>query len=98
MPEGTIVKLRVSPRARRSEARGLYGEGGIQPSIAAPPVDGKANAEVERFLADLLGVARGRVSLVGGASSRDKTVLAEGGEPADVREALLPKAAPGRVG
>ena len=43
-------------------------------SIAAPPVDGKANAEVERFVAERLGLAKSRVKVVGGASARQKRV------------------------
>jgi uncharacterized protein YggU (UPF0235/DUF167 family) len=61
-------------------------------------VDGRANAEVERFLAGLLGVARGRVSVVGGASSRDKTVLVEEVGAPDVRGVLLQEPAPRGVG
>ena len=68
--------------------KGLYGEGAIRLSIAAPPLDGKANAEVERFLSRLFGVAKGDVSVISGASSCDKTVLVSGAEPAEVRTRL----------
>jgi uncharacterized protein YggU (UPF0235/DUF167 family) len=51
-------------------------------------VDGKANAEVGRLLAALLGVPRSDVSVIRGASSRDKTLLVHGLEPAEVRSAL----------
>ena len=46
--------------------------------VAAPPADGKANAETERFLAKLLGIPRSDVAVIRGASSRDKAVLARG--------------------
>lgn len=73
--EGTILNLRVSPGAKRASIEGPYGEGAIKLQVAAPPVNGKANAEVERFLAELLDVPRSEVTIVRGATSRDKQVL-----------------------
>jgi uncharacterized protein YggU (UPF0235/DUF167 family) len=61
-------------------------------------VDGKANAEVERFLVGLLGLARGAVSVVGGASSQNKTVILEGVEPEEARRLLMPGGAENGVG
>lgn len=58
--------------------RGLYGEAALKLSVAAPPVDGKANVEVERFLARLLGTAASDVTVLHRASSRDKSVLVRG--------------------
>ncbi len=83
-----IRRLRVSPGARRSEIEGAYGEDALKLRIAAPPSKGKANAEAERFLADALGVGRSEVSVVRGASSRDKTILVRGASERDLREAL----------
>jgi uncharacterized protein (TIGR00251 family) len=75
---GIRLNLRVSPGAKRTSIEGAYAEGAIRLKVAAPPVDGKANAEVERFLASLLGIPRSDVAVVRGASSRDKTVLVRG--------------------
>jgi uncharacterized protein (TIGR00251 family) len=86
--EGTLLSLRVSPGAKRTAIEGPYGENAIKVKISAPPVDGKANAEVERFLAGLLGVPRSNVSVIRGASSRDKTVLVRGLERAETQKAL----------
>lgn len=74
-----IVRLHtyVQPRASRSEIAGEHGDG-IKVRITAPPVDGEANAELERFIAKLLGVARSRVEVVTGTSSRNKVVAIEG--------------------
>ena len=58
------------------------------PVIAAPPVDGKANAEVERYLAELLNLPRSAVTVVRGAGSRDKAVKIQSLHPDEVREAL----------
>lgn len=75
---GVLIRLRVSPGAKTSSLKGLYGDSAVKLSVAAPPVDGKANAEVECFLAELLGVAPSGVAIVQGVSSRDKSVFVRG--------------------
>ena len=67
------VTVKVHPRAKRSAVTGRFGEA-WKLDLAAPPVDGKANEECVRFLAELAGVARSRVRIVAGATSRVKTV------------------------
>ena len=57
--DGVLVRLRVSPNARGTGLRGPYGEAALRPKVAASPVDGKANAEVERFVARMTGAAAG---------------------------------------
>ncbi len=88
--DGVLVRLRVSPGARKNALKGLYGGDAVKLAVAAPPVDGKANDEVERFLASLLGVRASDVTVVHGASSRDKSVLVRGGGPVEVLERLKP--------
>ena len=80
--------MRVSPGARRTEIEGPYGENAIKMRASSLPVNGRANAEVERVLANLLEVPLSAVSVVRGASSRDKTALVHGLEPAETRKAL----------
>jgi uncharacterized protein (TIGR00251 family) len=86
--EGTLLNIHVSPGAKSTSVEGLYGEGAIKLKVAAPPVGGKANAEVERFLSKLLGVPRSDINIIRGASSRDKTVLVRGTTRAETHEAL----------
>ncbi len=90
---GVYVKLRVSPGARRTEVKGLYGEEALKISIAAPPTEGKGNAEIERYLSSLFGVPRSEIAVVKGVSSRDK--LVRGAEAGTVREGLGSVAAHG---
>jgi uncharacterized protein len=86
--EGTLLNLHVSPGAKRTTVEGLYGESAIKLNVAAPPVDGRANAEVERFLSKLLGVPRSDVTIIRGASGRDKTVLVRCAAQAETHNAL----------
>jgi len=86
--DGIYVKLRVSPGAKSTEVKGLYGEEALKLCVAAPTTEGKPNAETERYLSSLFGVPRSGVAVVKGASSRDKLVFVRGAEA--VREGLVP--------
>jgi hypothetical protein len=79
--------VKVHPRAKRSAIAGRLGEA-WKLDLAAPPVDGKANEECVRFLAELAGVPRSRVRVVSGASGRMKVVEIEGVEPAELERLL----------
>jgi uncharacterized protein (TIGR00251 family) len=71
------LTVKVHPRARRSALAGRIGDA-WKLSLAAPPVDGKANEECVRYLAELAGVPRSRVRIVMGLTSRLKVVEIEG--------------------
>lgn len=67
---GAEFALRVTPRAR---ATGLTRvDGAIRANVTAPPEDGRANAAVAELLAHALGVAKSRLTLLRGGTSRDK--------------------------
>jgi uncharacterized protein len=69
--------VKVHPRARRSAVTGRLGDA-WKLDLTAPPVEGKANQECVRFLAELVGVPRARVRVVTGLTSRTKVVEIEG--------------------
>lgn len=76
--EGEVVlTLHVQPNARKTEFVGLHGDA-LKLRLAAPPVDGKANAALCAFLADFCDVGKSAVSLVSGDSARAKRVRIEG--------------------
>jgi uncharacterized protein (TIGR00251 family) len=68
-----ILLLRVQPRAARDEIAGPHGDR-LRVRITAPPVDGKANTHLLRFLADRLGLPVADVRLERGETGRDKQV------------------------
>jgi uncharacterized protein (TIGR00251 family) len=80
------LTVKVHPRARRSAITGRFGDA-YKLDLAAPPVDGKANEECVRFFAELASVARSRVRIVLGATSRLKVVEIEG-MPQETLDAL----------
>jgi uncharacterized protein len=75
--ESALLSIRVQPRAKRDEVVGERA-GAIVIRLAAPPVDGKANAALTAFIAKAAGVPRSRVEIVRGASARDKVVRVTG--------------------
>jgi len=68
-----ILAVHLQPGARRDEIAGLHGDR-LKIRITAPPVDGKANAHLRRYLADRFGVAATAVELLAGATGRDKRI------------------------
>lgn len=67
------IVVHVSPRSSRNEVRGWQG-GQLQVHVTAVPEDGKANAAVTRLLAEALGIAKSRVSVVRGHTARTKHI------------------------
>jgi hypothetical protein len=67
----------VQPRASRTEVAGRHGDA-LKIRVAAPPVDGEANAELIRLLARVLQVPKTAVSITGGSGARSKSVVIEG--------------------
>lgn len=76
MSEFCELSVRIGPRASSNR---IVREGAtIKLWVTAPPTDGQANEAAIRMLADRLGVARSRVMLVRGRSSRVKTFRVDG--------------------
>lgn len=75
------LKIRAVPNAPKSHCAGAYGDG-VKIKIAAPAMDGKANAELIKYLAKTLGISKSGVRILSGESSRDKIVEVSGTEGA----------------
>ena len=75
--DGLSVTLRVTPGGRRSEIIECTPER-LRVRLNAPAVDGKANAELVRFLAEAFAVRRSAVAIVRGLHARDKPVTISG--------------------
>jgi hypothetical protein len=68
-----LLPVVVQPRASRNAVAGLHGNA-LKVLLTAPPVEGAANAACLRFLADLLGVSRARLSIIKGTKARQKLI------------------------
>lgn len=87
--DGSVrVRVYVQPRASRTEIVGQHGDT-LKVRLAAPPVDGAANAELVRHLAKRIGVPVSRVRVLSGATGRTKTVEIDDVDLSAVRQALL---------
>jgi uncharacterized protein (TIGR00251 family) len=71
------IRVRVKPRASKSRILGPR-EGALEIALAAPPVDGEANAELVRTLASALGCGKTAIDIVSGAGSRSKLLAITG--------------------
>ena len=87
VPGGVELSVLVQPRASRTRVLGEH-DGQLKIQLAAPPVDGEANAALVEFLGKLLGVPRRQVSLIAGDASRRKRVVIQGVEIAQVQAVM----------
>ena len=72
--EGAIVLIHVQPNAASTAYAGEFGEA-LKIRIAGQPVDGAANRELTRFLADRFSIPRLNVRIIKGMTARRKRVL-----------------------
>lgn len=81
-----LLSIQVIPNAPRSEVVGWY-EGALKIRLAAPPVDGRANEELCRFLGKTFGIAPSMVEVEHGMANKKKRVRLPMAET-DVREVV----------
>lgn len=81
------IEVYVQPRAGKTELAGVH-DGRPKIRLAAPPVDGEANAALVEFVARRLNIPKSRVRVVGGLTSRRKVLEVEGVGADAVHEAL----------
>ena len=74
---GVMFEVRVHPRAKKNAITGTHGDA-LKLSLAAPPVEGRANEAVIAFLAALLRLPRSSITIAAGHSSRNKVVRITG--------------------
>jgi hypothetical protein len=87
VPDGLRFDVRVTPRASRTAVDGVR-DGRLVVRVTAPPVDAAANAAVIALLADALGVAKRKVTLVTGERSRTKGLVVAGVTELELRQRL----------
>jgi len=87
--DSAILDVWVTPRSARDEVVG-WQEGALRVRLRAPPVEGRANEALRRFLADRLGLPPASIELVAGAGSRRKRLRVLGLSEAELRRRLGP--------
>jgi len=81
---GVSFAVRLQPRAKKTAIIGEL-DGALKLSVTDPPIDGRANDALMRFIADLLKVARSSVTIAAGESNRNKVIRVEGVTAEQVR-------------
>jgi uncharacterized protein (TIGR00251 family) len=71
------LTLHVQPGAKRNEISGLHGDA-LKIRLAAPPVEGRANEALLKYIAELFDVPLRQVELKQGAQSRHKVIAVSG--------------------
>jgi uncharacterized protein (TIGR00251 family) len=84
---GSVLSVAVTPRAGKSAIE-QRADGAIQVRVAAPPVDGAANAALVRLLAGALDIPRSRLEIISGETSRRKRIVIAGVTPDELESRL----------
>ncbi|KFC78171.1 MULTISPECIES: DUF167 family protein YggU [Buttiauxella] len=71
--DGLVLRLYIQPKASRDSIIGLHGDE-LKVAITAPPIDGKANAHLVKYLAKQFKVAKSQVLLEKGELGRHKQI------------------------
>jgi len=77
------LTLHIQPGAKKTEFAGLHGDA-LKIRLAAPPVDGKANEALLKFLAEVLHLPKSAVTLKSGQTSRRKVLEVVGATPESI--------------
>lgn len=72
--KGAALAVRVTPRASRNEVVEILSDNTVKIHLTAPAHEGKANEELIKFLADVLGAPKSHIDIVAGANGRDKLI------------------------
>ncbi len=75
-----LIYIHLQPNAKREEVCGMYDEQRIKIAISMPPIDGKANEALIKFLSKKLKIAKSNIEIVKGLTSRDKTICIDSDE------------------
>lgn len=78
--DGITFSVKIIPRAKRDEIVGIENDT-VKIRLNAPPVEGRANEALVRFLAGVLGLARAQVEIVRGETARHKVIRVRGITP-----------------
>jgi uncharacterized protein (TIGR00251 family) len=84
---GVFLNVHVQPNAKRSRLAGEH-DGCLKIAIGKPAVDGRANAELRRFLAGLFGTPQNTIQIRSGVASRRKRVYIDGVSAEKIAEAV----------
>jgi uncharacterized protein (TIGR00251 family) len=81
---GCTLRVKVTPGAKKNEVIGFLPDGTIRVKIIAPPVEGKANMLLVKWIAEIAGIKPSKIEIIHGEKSRTKVLRIEGLSSVDV--------------
>jgi uncharacterized protein (TIGR00251 family) len=75
--EQVIITVQVQPNAKQNKVIG-FGDSILKVKIAAPPIKGRANKELIKFLSSLFGISKSDLSIEKGKTSKTKAIAIRG--------------------
>lgn len=83
------LKVRIIPRAKQNQISALLEDGTFKIRVQAPPIDGKANKAVIKYLSKILDINRSKIHIVSGEKARDKKISFDGYKIGQIESKLL---------
>lgn len=68
-----IFKCHVQPGAKRNSIIGIYSDS-LKISLSAPPIEGKANKELIKYLSKILNISKNSLTLLSGEKNKNKII------------------------
>jgi uncharacterized protein (TIGR00251 family) len=84
-----VIKVQVTPRASKNCILKILDDGTVKIHITAPPVEGKANTALKKFLAKILDISISRIDILVGESGRYKTISVMNMDAAILKNKIL---------
>ncbi len=88
MKENVLLRIRVQPNSQKNQVVGILSDGRIKIKLQAPPLDGKANKALIRYLHQIFNIPETRFDLVQGEHNRDKVISLQGLSESEVNQIL----------
>ena len=86
--DNTKLKIRVTPRAKRDEIYSILEDGTVKVRLTAPPVDGKANKALIKYLSGIFEIPRSQIEILSGFKSRNKLLAIRGMDSVEIYNKL----------
>ena len=86
---GAAITVRITPRTSRNEIHDVLDDGTVKIRLTAPPVEGKANKELIKFLSSVLDVPSSSLKILAGQTGHDKLISVVGLSSEQVQQKIL---------
>lgn len=91
LPESELsgfLKIRVTPRAKTNEISEVLPDGTVKIRLTAPPVNGKANKALKKYLSKILNIPVSFIEIISGSKGRNKKIRVDGLDQKSITERI----------